>query len=569
MRKIFLVQTAAFLAFTLPVFSADEIIVMDRAYYEMCRNGFFLNVGLLNNSVDSAYNFFNNQFSLIGTNIENARDQIYLANQNANYLLQSSNLTSTDRDKAQLIYEQTLNAYNSQNQALGQIQTTTNQLELSYNQIIEQISVVSNSFPVEITSTNFILEVTVLVTNNFEFATNAMDQAEHSYTNFLNYYRGIEDYMLDQFRATVTNLLDTTSLLDMVNRSYWPGAQSGGISPGYYWNIDWGYISQYQAGTVANGAQMDAFIFNTNPRYNPWTSSTYRLYTNPTSSDITLRDFLVFTTLGVHDNLNEIAVDMRKQLLLLLDTCTNNQFSATFTVAQTNQMINFLSSPETYSEQVSKIARSKNWYQRIEHWLSAIARNTYKEDKTEISDDVESEYETQYETVSNDVFHAVSGAFSPIQEIAPNSTNVFAVAKEKFTENITGIFNVFSEGKPSSRGGIRASGNEQTAAQRFKKVNFMEVSFVNESLREYTGKEPALPNYITVQDVENVKGANSAWSISLRIADIVHKVMGVIWCLVGFGLVIYEMIMLLKFFVVIWYRLLKYIPNISRYAFGT
>lgn len=560
----FLVLTAALIAIFDNGF-ADEggVVVMDRAYYDQCKSSFYHQCWFLDASIvgtrqqiDWDLNQLQNYNRLLLSQSTRIQNEINTAQISVNSINPVDTAQSVAIADAQSYLSSALtSAYELDSMISDNYEAITNlrrSVEVLTDDLRSQVTVVSNLFPVDISATN--LNLYVVVSNNFEFLTNMYNSVSNDFSGFLNWYDVERSSVLDQYRATVTNLLDWSNYYYWIDYSYWISGTYITSSQLKYGN--W-IFSQMNFNPL--GVSDVPRVFNSGLlALRDW-----RVAMQTLPSGASYSDFVAFSIQGIHDSVEYSAKNL-KQLYegLIVPACTNSVFTYPLNATQTNALAQFLSAPDSYNEQVSKLSQTRNWFQRIEHWLSAIARNTYKPDKPEI-DDVEDERRDKLQGITNDVSHSVTSLFEGFEDTSKDATNVLAQATAKFTENITAIYNVFSDKGSNTRSG------SQSAHQRFSKLNFMESTWIGEYLQDKTKKPNDVPAYITIQDIENGQGANSAWSISSRLLDIVHKVFGVVWCIIGFGLGIWEIIMLTKFFINIWWRLIKFIPGISRYALGS
>lgn len=555
----YLISAAAFIAIFGSAFADDDLIVMDRAYYAQCRMSFFASLSALDQSLDTSYQALTASLvqlcdkcwytyywaSMVRDNSTALRTRVANDVNVPDYVKADLNNLVTYSENAA---DQSFAAYN----LAGSI---TNQVKSDYETLKYQISSVSNSFPVEVYGTNLTLNVYVIVTNNFDFATNQLEQAQNSYTNFLNYYRGIEDQILDQYRASVTNLLDASHLMDWINSSHWRETFSGYHDAYRYINYDF-----FEGSTLP----VDSIFYRPLGDGVPVSRSYYwfnRYYQLP--QDPTFQDFFVFSFQGVHDAVQQSARLDTQLYNVFLQASTNSAFSYAFESSRTNAVVNFFKAPDTYDAQVHKNTQSRNWLQRLELWLSSIAKNTYQppEEKTMVPEELQQEREQEIEGVRTTVTNQFAEIQDQLDQAADSTTNVFSVAG-LVVRDFTNCLHHFSAKSNTRAGGSGVS-------DRFKKVGLMETSWISSRLLQLTNKSNTVPDYLVIQDFNHGNDYVQVWSLTLKVVDIVHNVFGIIWVMIGFSLAIVVCIHLARTFILIWLWLLKFIPDISRYTLGS
>lgn len=203
----------------------------------------------------------------------------------------------------------------------------------------------------------------------------------------------------------------------------------------------------------------------------------------------------------------------------------------------------------------------KTTFQRVELWLSSIAKNT---DQAQPQLDVD-ESETRQDKVSqatND-FGNVSTRLNESADQIAKITNIFVSARGVMS-NFSRCLDHFTVDGSNNRSGRTMLGS--SGSMGFQTLKLMDLHPLNENLQRWTEKENSeMPSELVVQDVENL---SNAWSISLQIGSVIHLVMGIIWVVLGFGAAIMMMIFFAKGVLWGWFELIKFIPEIMRYSLG-
>lgn len=542
--------------FALCLVADDSIIVMDRAYYQLTADQFYSRCGQL-------YNDINHN---LGVDTSDGDSSIY-----GRLSIVSSSLQTLQYDASSLYIDLLRISQNSDipvveqqsiNQAADRAQALSSSAQNMNQQIYEirgdvlrvanslrsQIVAVSNSFPTVISSTNLNIEIYVVVTNNFELSTNSFNDVQESYTNFLNYYRGIEDQVLDQYRATVTNLLDQSNLPSWVDYSLW--RRGGGVSSSAHNLYNFAF-----ADVPWNVTSGNDIVFNSGfPAIRTWSNYAYRLPTN-----YSYIDYLNFNLQGIHDSAEYGTRAILQVQNLLITASTNSAITYKRNSSTTNALASFLSAPSTYGEQVYKISQTENYFQRIEHWLSAIAFNTSKSTLDQPDESSLNERNELINTTTNDVVNAMTPWKEDITEMSKRMTNAVTML-DQIVKDITMPLNVFSDKQNGGGSGFRGAGS------RFSRVAFMDVHPLMERVSTATGKSISnAPDYIMLEDVN---GLHNAWSTSFTLADTCHIIMGFIWFLISFGILLVYLWFTGKSFIVLWLELIKFVPNVARFALG-
>lgn len=542
--------------FAISVVAADSLVVMDRGYYDTLHDSFNSECVHLYTDVQGSFTAMRSWLNTIQSALEtsyqevvDARNQLYSQGINGG-------LTQVDEQRRQLALTSLESVISDTSALRSRINNYHTSLNSNQAKVLNDIHAVSNSFPVEISTTNLNLEIYVIVTNNFE-CTNDLSEIRADYTNFLNYFDGAIDGELDQYRATVTNLLDWSEFSNWLNYSRWRWGSSVDstrvLSP---YNIAWDSVQLNNTGygyVLNSGAS--------NVRY-------WRYYWYSLPLDATFSDYLTFNLQGIHDTIEQLGkIQYSNYYGLIVPASTNLVMSYPLSSSAKSQMADFLAAESNYSNQVSKLSASRNWYQRIEHWLSYIALSTSKQE-AEISDS--SSRLEQLSSTTNDVVSMTVGISNHYAYAEQRVSRTMEVITNTFG-SVVSMLNAFTPEDSSKKG---PSANDYTA------LKFMDVQFVADRLSDLTGKGNSIPTSLVISDdVFNQAVGNGgkksagvtrieAFSKMGLLVQIGHVVFGVLWVLISFGVAIILSISTVKAFGNLWWRALKFIPDVARYTFG-
>lgn len=538
---IYLVAATALFAFLLPAQDSDgSLVVMDRLYYEHCKSDFYSDCNLLSRNVDSFEQYAIPQLESLTNTIHEALD----SNGWTKYWLQVHLEASEETTTAIKALQWAEITQSVLGESVGLADSLLSSSLAFVDDMHDLISVTSNTFPLEVTSTN--LTLVVVVSNYFEMASNELDHAQNVYTNFLNYYRGVEDYMLDQYRATVTNLLDWSNFANWIDYSLWK--KTSWVSDSWhntsanftFWAIPWGIDAH-------------AMVFNGGGGNNVARWDRYRQTLN---DNATFSDWLAFNLQGIHDSAEYGTRALLQVQELFIQASTNRQFTMTWLNSQTNGVAEFFTAPKGYTAQVSKISKSRNLFQRIEHWLSAIARNTDmgESDEGENADSSEDSQEV-YDVISNDVATAsvrVNELFVPLASLTNATAGV-----QSLVDSVTDVLDNFKSTPSVRSSGLRSGDSSAPATFKLMSTGFIESTFERSDLHP-----SGLPDWVGCDDTYEVFG------FARTAATWIHHFFGVIWLASALALLVFYARWLSSWVVTLWYRLLGFLAKICTFTWG-
>lgn len=542
LKPFSLMLTAALLAFSL---LADDgpYVVIERTYYEQCKNSFDSQCNYLYEQVGALFRGWSSELTLIENQNNGYVHTISLALAQIDSARSDLDLTDPDQVEADTHLQSARNSLISLEDNISRnndlISQWINELIDAKTDLQNHVIATSNSFPYAVATTN--LNIYIIVTNSFEAATNNYCCCTNEFEHFLNYFQDVESQVLDQYRNTVTNLLNWSEFSSWIDYSFWntPSYVSASWHNKSYnfawWSIPWdatlGYGIIFDSG-AANVARWQRFA-----------------QTLPT--DANFADWLAFNIQGIHDSVEYGAKSILQVQHLLNFASTNSQMTLTFDASQTNQMAQFLSAPATYEEQLSKISRTRNWFQRIEHWMSSIARNTNPVEIEVESVESQEGLKNDVENATNELQTAAIGIKDSFN-VLPPLTNTTA-ALDGAVQSCSRILNSFR-----SSGG-RRSASSAPADFRLMKSEFISTTFErlglpeNENLPYYIGADADTPGF------EHVQSA-STW---------LHHIFGFIWLCGGLALLVYYARWLSSWVVTLWYRMLGMLVKISKFTWGS
>lgn len=534
--------TAALLAF--PLLADDgPYVVIERTYYDQCKNTFESECNYLYEQAGAEYRAMQGFLQIVQN--QNDGYQYQISEADLNITIARGQLDLTDPD--QVTINSQLQAAQASLSALSDTISRNNDTFNSWQNDIHDSMVdfqnhvlsVSNSFPYVVSTTN--LNIYIIVTNTFVAATNNMCCCTNEFEHFLNYYADVKSQALDLYRATVTNLLDWSQFHGWLDYSLWitPNqVASSWHNKSYnfaFWAIPWQPISGY--GTIFDSGANNVAR---------WTNFAQTL-----PDDSNFADWLAFNLQGIHDSAEYGAKSLLQVQHLLNFASTNSQMTLTFSASQTNQMAQFLAAPDTYDKQVAKVAQTRNFFQRIEHWLSAIAHNTNPVDIEEVSVESQEGLKNDVENATNELQTAAIGIKDSFN-VLPPLTNT-TVALDGAVQSCSRILNSFK-----SSGG-RRSASSAPAEFRLMKSEFISTTFErlglpeNENLPYYIGADLDTPGF------EHVQSA-CTW---------LHHIFGFIWLCSGLALLVFYARWLSSWVVTLWYRMLGMLVKISKFTWGS
>lgn len=526
-------------------YAEGELVVMDAAYYYQCRDDFYRDCFLLQRQVDNFKVYADSELAYVTNAFWNISYNAGLARQNAEYIMSESSDPAV-QSKADDIIMYANNCENVSLSGYNRALTLLSDVDSFVDNFSATISVVSNTFPVQVTSTNFVINV--VVSNYFDLATNLYNDAQASYTNFLNYYSGIEDSLLNDYRATVTNLLDWSNAFQWNSYSLWSNLSSqyvnSWISSHSMYNILFGAIgwnntspAMYYGGLPLNTGDL---------KY--WS----QYFSSGSSADL-----LYFLLQGIHDSVEYNASATLRNFNLLAFASTNTIFHLPYTNSAKdreayNSMKQFLTMPSGYTNQVAEVATSRNYYQRLEHWLSAIALNTSSEPSSDVeSADTASSFDSNLDSFTNDVIVATSGLDQPLRNLG-RMTNI--------TVGVRGLVSSVSHVLDSFKSESTRSSSPPSD------IKLMSTDFIQENFSRYNlTYDPQDQNgqvrYIGADSYTT--GFDSARSAITWI----HHFFGMIWFAVGLLLLCYTTYFLVSFGLRFWDKVITAIVRLVSFGF--
>lgn len=547
-KSFSILLTAALLAF--PLLADDgAYVVIERTYYEQCKNDFETHCQYLYDQIAALFRSWGDELTLINNQNAGYSHTISLAILQIDQAREDLDLT----DPAQIEADTHLQGSRNTLIALGDNIDRNSTLISSWSHALTDAKIdlqnhviaTSNSFPYVVASTN--LNIYIIVTNSFEAATNNYCSCTNEFEHFLNYYSDARNEILDQYRATVTNLLNESVLRSQLTYTFWH-SMAGATSSQQYLNINWGDIMMnpgFGSVPLTSDILYGSSFFLTNP----WNKYLYDL---PIDS-YNLQSALMFNIMGVHDDMNVIAVDLVKTYIQFAAASTSTVFTVLSPSVETNAMVQFLTAPETYGEQVSKISQTRNWFQRLEHWLSSIARNTAPLELGDESDqDSEQDIANVIEMATNEISVASIGIKDSFINTLPDLTNT-TVALQGAVTSVSRILDSFK-----SSGGNRSSSSAPSS------FNLMKTEFINTTFTRLGIEETQdMPYYIGAdQDTEGFEDVQTA-------ATWIHHIFGFIWLCSGIALLVFYARWLSSWVVTIWYRMLGMLVKVSKFTWGS